>query len=180
MEIMHRLEKTENNEPDNFDSPKVKIKWNERGLRQFLIDNGASASQLNAAVVSMIEDAMFDETVTSSATAREMVKKLQTDVRNAEFDAKRAKREVDELRKTIDSYEETIHLAEKAIEGGVIEDRSIVDGVVAFTEMLKAVKNVFGQEAMSDEVICKAIEAGSYGMWRSVMGPKFDSKEKRS
>lgn len=41
-----------------------------------------------------------------------------------------------------------------------------------FANVLMQTKEAFG-EKLSDEVMKSAIEAGSYGMWRSIMGEKF-------
>lgn len=60
-----------------------------------------------------------------------------------------------------------------------IQDEHTRNGIAAYREVLHATRDVFGDEAMTEAVICKAIEAGSYGMWRSVMGPKFDDKKGR-
>ena len=58
-----------------------------------------------------------------------------------------------------------------------ITDERIIDGVNAFAEILQIGVDTFGMGNMTEAVICKLIEAGSYGYWRSVMGPKFDSYE---
>lgn len=54
----------------------------------------------------------------------------------------------------------------------IIDDKATRMGVLAFREILQSTVDVFGMENMTEDVMCKAIEAGSYGMWRSVMGPK--------
>ena len=58
-----------------------------------------------------------------------------------------------------------------------VKDEHIRDGIAAYKEMLHVTRDVFGDDAMTDDVICKAIEAASYGMWRSIMGPKFDERK---
>jgi hypothetical protein len=57
-----------------------------------------------------------------------------------------------------------------------ISDRTIIDGLLAYRQMLDDTIEVFGSCSMTEEVICKAIEAASYGMWRSVMGPKDNGR----
>lgn len=52
----------------------------------------------------------------------------------------------------------------------LIENREIRDAALCFIETLKAVKEVFGEEKMTTEVICQAIEAGSYMGYRTIMG----------
>lgn len=54
----------------------------------------------------------------------------------------------------------------------VINDKPTRNGLAAYRTMLEATRDVFGESQMTEAVICKAIEAASYGMWRSVMGPK--------
>ena len=52
----------------------------------------------------------------------------------------------------------------------LIENREIRDAALCFRETLNAVKEVFGEERMTTEVICQAIEAGSYMGYRTIMG----------
>lgn len=49
-----------------------------------------------------------------------------------------------------------------------IDDRDIRNAVAAFNSTLGITKNIFGEENMTEAVICKAIEAGSYIAYRSI------------
>ena len=51
-----------------------------------------------------------------------------------------------------------------------IDDRDIRNALAGFNSALSAVKNAFGEEKMTEAVICKAIEAGSYIAYRTIMG----------
>ena len=51
-----------------------------------------------------------------------------------------------------------------------IDDRDIRNAVAAFNTTLNITKNIFGDDKMTETVICKAIEAGSYIAYRSIMG----------
>ena len=51
-----------------------------------------------------------------------------------------------------------------------INDRSTKDAVMAFANVLRIVKDIFGEERMSENVMQQAIEAGSYIGYRSIMG----------
>ena len=53
---------------------------------------------------------------------------------------------------------------------GIISDSDTRDAVAAFMAVLDGVKATFGSENMSETVICKAIEAGSYVAYRRIMG----------
>ena len=51
-----------------------------------------------------------------------------------------------------------------------IDDREIRNAVAAFNATLNIVQSIFGEENMTEIVMCKAIEAGSYIAYRSIMG----------
>lgn len=51
-----------------------------------------------------------------------------------------------------------------------ISDTTLQNAVASFTATLRAVQNTFGKESMTEAVICKAIEAGSYIGYRAIMG----------
>lgn len=51
-----------------------------------------------------------------------------------------------------------------------ISNRDLVDAVACFANTLKVTQGIFGPEAMTESVICKAIEAGSYIAYRAIMG----------
>jgi hypothetical protein len=57
----------------------------------------------------------------------------------------------------------------------VVEDPRTKDAILAYQQMLTITQSIFGEENMTEAVMVKAIEAGSYGFWRSVMGGKFDN-----
>jgi hypothetical protein len=51
-----------------------------------------------------------------------------------------------------------------------IDDRDIRNAVAAFNTTLNITKDIFGEDKMTEAVICKAIEAGSYIAYRAIMG----------
>ena len=51
-----------------------------------------------------------------------------------------------------------------------IADRDRRDAVNCFSAALHMVRETFGAEAMTEAVICKAIEAGSFIAYRAIMG----------
>ena len=51
-----------------------------------------------------------------------------------------------------------------------IDDRDIRNAVAAFNSTLNITKDIFGEDKMTEAVICKAIEAGSYIAYRTIMG----------
>lgn len=141
-------------------------------LRSKLRELGANEQQLNSKIVDMIEDSWFDDEVMKSATAKEqmadMVKKGNA-----------LQRKMDTLERRTTEYESNLKLANQSISQHIITDKSMIDGVLAYEKMLKATVDVFGTEKMTEEVICKAIESASHGMWRSIAGSKENNSRSR-
>ena len=144
----------------------------EEGLRSKLRELGANEQQLNSKIVDMIENSWFDDEVMKSATAKEQMADL----------TKRGgilQRKIDTLERRTTEYENNLKLANQSISQHVITDKSTIDGILAYENMLKATVDVFGPEKMTEEVICKAIESASYGMWRSITGSKENNSRSR-
>lgn len=155
------------------------------GMKAWLREKGATEAQVNSKTVDLIERAMLDGEVSVSETAAEQIRILgkRVDaaaevVRIAELKADGVTRELEEFDRRARDVLDLLNQAEVAADQVSIGDPAITDGLVAFERMLVAVRDTFGQPAMTDAVICAAIEAGSYGMWRSIMGPKHEGAPK--
>lgn len=72
----------------------------------------------------------------------------------------------------LDKIEEAVRHAREYTNPEVvyINDRSTRDAVMAFANVLRIVKDIYGEERMSENVMLQAIEAGSYIGYRSIMG----------
>ena len=72
----------------------------------------------------------------------------------------------------IEATKLTNALKEQMITGKIqyIDDREIKNAVNAFTATINNVRQIFGEENMTEAVMCKAIEAGSYIAYRAIMG----------
>lgn len=126
---------------------------------------GATEQQLNGKIVGMIEEAWVDDEAVKSATVKARLNEMSGEVATAQ-------KAVNRLEGRISEYERKLRLADQSISEHIITDSDTIDGLIAYERVLRSVKDVFGEEKMTEEVICKAIEAASYGMWRSIMGPK--------
>ena len=76
-------------------------------------------------------------------------------------------RELRETRYTVENWE-------SGERSKIVNDEKLVDALNLYRAMLSDTKQVFGDEKMTEAVIIQAIEAASYGMWRSIMGGKVD------
>lgn len=125
----------------------------------------------NAKVVDMIEDAvseMSDEEVQKMGfdTIEERRRRLQEVVGKAEYCVNRLSCENTKANRLI----------EELTTGIVLNDES-KQAAGLYKSVLETTFAVCG-EHISDEIICTAIQAASYGMWRAIMGeskPLFES-----
>lgn len=60
-----------------------------------------------------------------------------------------------------------------------IDDQRTRDAIACFNATINMVKETFGEENMTETVMCKAIEAGSYIGYRVIMGEAAQTAGKR-
>lgn len=97
-----------------------------------------------------------------------------------------SKRVAAELHKQRTEAEKTLHELKNAeskakdkIRSYGIRDVSTIEAINLYSEILERTKEIVG-DGMTEEIWLKVIEAGSYGMWRTIMGPKFEDKARRN
>ena len=151
-------------------------------IREYLRSLGASENELTAKVVSRMEKQMlFDSDIKdfSIDTVVRIVENATGALEKANGDVKTSIANAAEnnrlLQITINDSKK--QLADLEAQTAGIKDAKINspetrDGVMAFAATLNAVKQIFGQENITPDVMVAAINAGSYIAWRGIMGPK--------
>jgi hypothetical protein len=133
---------------------------------------GLKGNQKGALVVRQLREALINDEISTNATARE-----------AQLEIERQIVKASEKLESIDSrykrVEDLLAQTEISARSTAITDQAIINSVNAFDRILEIVIDRFGEQNMSDAVMCKAIEAGSYCAWRSIMGPKTEGEAKR-
>lgn len=152
----------------------------DKGIREWLAEQGATPQQVNSKVVDMIVLGILNGEVGASATVREEVDALTKRVERADAKADGLCRGISRVEERYGKVAKLLEEAEAGVGGMTIADESVKDGVVAFRCVLESVLDVFGYGNMSEAVMCSAIEAASYGMWRAVMGPKDGTPKRRA
>lgn len=125
-------------------------------LKTVLKAMGATTQNLSSPVVAYCEKALAE---------------------NKDFVAGISEARADEIINRVKEARTSLEKIEKAIAGGII-NRDVADAAIAYRMVLETTKNVFGDDCTQD-VICKAIEAGSYVAWRGIMGPKQEGVTRR-
>ena len=69
--------------------------------------------------------------------------------------------------------DEFLKMKEFSGKSETFDDPKLNDALNFYCAMLSAVKDVFGGDKMTEAVIVQAVEAASYGVWRSIMGSKY-------
>lgn len=161
-------------------------------LRDELEGMGATPTQLKARVVEMAEQVIAEGAVDGLAQARGEVEMLERKVENVSkrmitvtSAANRASEEGERLRKNINEAHRVMTQLKNATEDYAdaaarltLTDETLVQSVYMYREILNTTEDVVGDQ-MTERIWIKAIEAASYGMWRAIMGPKFEEKEER-
>lgn len=151
---------------------KIEVKIDGNTLMDYLRSKGCNEQQLNAKVVHIIENGLIDGAISDVKTAEDFINRLERRSQGVFNKIDALESRIYKASNRNDEIKRLLEEAETSVKSRIITDESITNGVNAFTLMLEAVRDTYGEECMTETVICKAIEAGSYGYWRSVMGPK--------
>ena len=145
---------------------------NGMSVEDYLAEHGCTRQQIASKTVELIIDGMEKDEITSNETVRKSLNSLAAR-------AGRISSKVDELSDKCSHTAELLGQFEASVSEKAISDPAIMDGINAFARIIESVRDTFGEDKMTEPVICAAIEAGSYGCWRSIMGPKTEGEAKR-
>lgn len=161
-------------------------------LREELVKRGATTSQLNAAAVEMAEQAIAEGAVDEMKTADNLAKRLigtieseSRKLRDWQYDSEQAKKSASMLNSAVTNANEAIVKLNRGINAArsvsdqmALSDNTLRQSVFMYDEILHRTKDVVGKD-ITEAIWLKTIEAASYGMWRAIMGPKFEEKAPR-
>jgi len=114
---------------------------------------------------------MFQKAVENTEFA---ISKVTAIKEEAERENQRAAYVFSRLSDLVDKAEPIIKAA-NAVKENTITDPQDVKTLVLYKSLLNAGKEAFGEERMTDSAIESICESASYIVYRSVMGPKFDT-----
>ena len=156
-------------------------------LREELLNKGATKQQMESKVVEMVEEILAKNADVVDGTVLSYKKSVERDLRNQKEVLFQLGRETEKLRRALkDTNNKLIDISvdvSKAVseyKGKVIEDTKMKDALIMYSHMLGITKEVFGEENMTESVMMQAIEAGSYAIWRGIMGSKSGDNDKKA
>lgn len=161
---------------------------NTTDFRTAMKQAGATDQQLNTKVYQMAEQVVADGAVDGLAVARMELESfeqrlhsandgLDSRLRRAVDVRSKLASDVDAARSVCENVTERTKELNAAVDEVSVKDPLVRDAINAYTLVLMRTKQVFGDDNMTEGVMEKAIEAASYGMWRSIMGPKEADKQ---
>lgn len=151
-------------------------------FKQRLAEAGATDQQIQSKIASICEGVVAemgaeDKIDVSLCKVQELVdemkaigERLMQEKMTCTHHIENLKKIDAEARKTLRDLHEGISTIDTSL---VNPSEEVVQAVMLFEGVLETVKKSFGED-LSDEVMMSAIEAGSYGVWRSIMGEKHN------
>ena len=150
----------------------IKDEFNGKSLREYLEDIGATKAQMSAQVIPMIEKGLLAKEISSSATAQAAINKMNSQVRQTQQRVNSMDIDISSMKSDCEQLHSMLDSAKIEARQNIINDPKSIDAVNVFTRVLQSAVDVLGDDKMTEAVCCKAIEAASYGAWRSIMGEK--------
>jgi hypothetical protein len=133
-------------------------------IKEEMEKRGAATVQMESKTLAMVED------ILAEASDDEIKDAGMNAVRGIYDQICEANRKAASIRASlayeVEKAEDKIRRAEAAAK----ISPETAQGICMFESIIHAVKDCFGEENMTEEIMCKAIEAGSYGVWRGIMG----------
>lgn len=155
-----------------------------RSLRDVLAEQGATDQQLGSKVFLMIEKALADGAVSEYETCMDAVRRLKSNADKAMGDVGKAYQAYSNVKDSFHALDvlyqdvlDKLREIDVAASQQVITDEKAKNALLVYRGVLDTTADVFGKERMTDAVMAAAIEAGSYAMWRTVMGGKFPEND---
>lgn len=157
-------------------------------LRDALIERGVPHSAFNSVGYKAVE-ALISEGigVDGLATARREVDSLRDTTRDTAIMIEKStaefNKEICTLQGKVNAANtklEQLESLEKKMAGGTIRDEKLIDALNLYTAILRNTKEIFGEENLTEAVMVKLLETASYGVWRSIMGPKGEKNDTTS
>ena len=146
-------------------------------FKALLKEYGASDQQTETQVAEIAEKAVNDiATERLEGLAISKLEKIHEEAQKEIIEEKYYAKQAQKLTESLEPLIEEARKMESMIEGlkykmDYMPDGKSANAMLIFEEVLTTTKKVFGDD-ISDDVMKAAITAGSYGMWRSIMGEK--------
>lgn len=148
----------------------------EMDLREQLIEKGLTPQQANAKAVDMLERLLAENKGIETEMVNEYLSKTVSRLKETELLLNQRNYELCSLKKAMEEIDKKVSLYTVSAEKEIVNDPKMLDTLNFYTALLKRTQDVFGAEKMTEAVIIQLLETASYGIWRSIMGAKYDEQ----
>ena len=145
-------------------------------LRSELAARGLTPQQVNSKAVKEVENLLVEKSDIGYDTVRKAIEDIAEK-------ASRTSRKVYDISLNLENcemrsnaIEEKVNAYVEGVSKEIVTDPKLLDTLNFYTALLLRTQAVFGAEKMTEPVIVKLLETASYGIWRSIMGGKFDDE----
>lgn len=150
-------------------------------IKQRLIEKGLTPQQAGAKAVEVMQELIAEDSgcidnITAGYLRKvnDMCQENEKQVKLANSNFASINNQMIEMFRELRETKDVVEKWEAGERSKIVNDEKLVDALNLYRAMLSDTKQVFGDDKMTEAVIIQAIEAASYGMWRSIMGGKFD------
>lgn len=145
-------------------------------LKSELAARGLMPQQVNSKAVEEVEKLLAEKSGIGYDTVKKAVEDIAKKADRAEVKVSSVSGYLENCEKRIDKLESKVTAYEEGVSKEIVTDSKLLDTLNFYTALLSRTQAVFGAEKMTEPVIVKLLETASYGIWRSIMGGKFDDE----
>lgn len=145
-------------------------------LRSELLARGLTPQQANSKAVEAVENILIENSGVGLDTVRKAVEDIVYAANRAEIKLGSISEQLANYESDVNAVEEKVAAYVKGASEEIVTDPKLLDTLNFYTALLSRTQAVFGAEKMTEPVIVKLLETASYGIWRSIMGGKFDGE----
>lgn len=145
-------------------------------LKEQLIEKGLTPQQASAKAVDVLEQILAENKGIETEMVNEYLSKITSRLKETQLLLNQRNYELCSLKNAMEEIDKKVSLYTVSAEKEIVNDPKMLDTLNFYTALLKRTQDVFGAEKMTEAVIIQLLETASYGIWRSIMGAKYEEQ----
>lgn len=145
-------------------------------LRERLIEHGLTVQQASAKAVDVLEQLLAEDKGIETEIVNEYLLKITSKLKETQLLLNQRNYELCSLKNAMEEIDKKVSLYTVSAEKEIVNDPKMLDTLNFYSALLTRTQDVFGAEKMTEAVIIQLLETASYGIWRSIMGAKYEEQ----
>lgn len=145
-------------------------------FKERLIEHGLTVQQANAKAVDVLEQLLAEDKGIETEIVNEYLLKITSRLKETQLLLNQRNYELCSLKNAMEEIDKKVSLYTASAEKEIVNDPKMLDTLNFYSALLKRTQDVFGAEKMTEAVIIQLLETASYGIWRSIMGGKYEEQ----